>query len=325
MARDRCPKVAASINEQLAELESLSYRFDTTPVDGVVLTSAVAPHWSLERLRRVADCGGVGIAAGDIPSPTLAYVFTYAALALTLRIELPRGYPVARKPPVLLLDSPGFLDDRSHFVLLSLLDGVGARSDGLCVRALVECCGENAPAFVRAASTGGASSGAASASDSFLRAFIKFHHMLIGKEHKKEAKVVSAAKQQRLSGFIVYGKPSVICVECAGGADDLAAFLRAASGAGKAGDVTLLHCAADASSSDVAALATRFDGCDVARYDARSRPELGAKLANNGKAGLQVVKPLGKKGETADLAALQRLLGDVGLSGEAAAAMGRGG
>ena len=116
----------------------------------------------------------------------------------------------------------------------------------------------------------------------------------------------------------------MICIECAGGADDLAAFLRAASGAGKAGEVTLLHCAADVSSCEVAALTTRFDGCAVARYDARARPELGAKLWNNGKAGLQAVKPLGKKGETADLAALQGLLSTVGLVDESATVMRRG-
>ena len=63
----RCPKVASSINEQLAELESLSYRFDTAPAHGVTLMSAVAPHWSLERLRSVADSGGEGIAACDVP------------------------------------------------------------------------------------------------------------------------------------------------------------------------------------------------------------------------------------------------------------------
>ena len=43
---------------------------------------------------------------------------------------------------------------------------------------------------------------------------LKFHHLLLGSEHKKEKDMVTQAKWSGLSGMILYGTPGLCVVQC---------------------------------------------------------------------------------------------------------------
>jgi hypothetical protein len=64
------------------------------------------------------------------------------------------------------------------------------------------------------------------------RVFYRIDHMIEGKQHKKEAKVVAAAAGLGLRGQLFYGAPAVLVAE--GTRSDQAEFARAARSAGKA-------------------------------------------------------------------------------------------
>ena len=336
----RAVRVAASLKLQLVEVDQLEYHYD--PSSALHTMRVDYPGWPLERLSAVAETSGEGlVSASDVPTPTVEYLFTWPALALTMRVSCPRGYPAAAKIPQITLECPSFETEYSHDSLHAMLQSIAesaakerAAERRLCVDALLECCCENAADFVAVSVADGAVAGEEEVppSSSTMRAFISFHHMLLGKEHKKEKAVVTAAKQMRLSGFIVYGKPSCICLEFPGGGscDEVADFLRAANSAGKSGSVSLLHYAVRRADSaerraDLAvgeAAKARFVVASALCYDDVGDQQ-SARCANNGKAGLQVVKPLGKKGETPDIAALTDLfLRPMGLEEHARTVLG---
>ena len=180
------------------------------------------------------------------------------ALSLRLDVTMPAGYPSAT-PPTLAITAGSAEAPRLGSVSIPrrelaafnaaarelAADNVGCES----VLAVAQWCQGHAQEYCQTDATTGTATGAGAgagagaggsataALDVLQQAFVLFHHMLMGKAHKKEQAVVALADTHGVSGLLFYGKPSIAVVE--GHPDDIQEWIRAAKNAGKAGDVTL--------------------------------------------------------------------------------------
>jgi len=270
---------------QLDEFDALSATYDPDE-----LTFEVQIDGGVEALRSLLESGG------EPPKITIVYTFTLTCegsqVPVTLQVQIPHEYPVGQTP-VCHAQSDAFTRDSGTAfmeLLKSAVQGFFEEADGAAfIFRIVEYVKEEAAPFLtkEPTSTGaaqansGAKSQPAAVPAEIHRAFVSFHHMLYGNEHKKEQKVVDLARSMALSGFIAYGKPSLVCVECSS-AEEVEQFLKEAKRVGKEGSLTYVQKSTE-------------------------------RQCNNGKSGLQQVKAMGKSGETPDQHAIISLLTAFGL------------
>jgi len=280
--------MASCLESQLEELDALSATYDASE-----LTCEGQWDGGVDALQLLQE-SGAGVASTSLPEIVLIYNFTIMCESdknpVLLEVRTPRDYPVHCAPTVYARSDSFTRKSGSEFneKLDEEVKRLFDESQGAgIIFSTFQYVKEQASTFLEVVCIDTGTSAevkgevATAAASEIHRAFIAYHHMLYGKEHKKEQKVVDLAKSMGLSSFISYGKPSLVCVECSSD-EEVKEFLSESKRVGKEGSLTYVQ-------------------KDTERK------------CNNGKPGFQQVKAQGKSGETPDQHAIISFLTALGL------------